>query len=191
MYIFKYIYIYIYIYVYMYIYILIKIYKYKYIYIYTYIYTYTYIFVYIYTYLHGNTSTVLLRVDLNPSKKKSTLYYVRNVRTGIFNPFFELVQKTWQVRFLYLRWHDNLCKGTRTLRNFPQKCRKIAGCWECAVYGSRPLIASKPGSSFTEWPGLDNITTQPWSDATCPCTTTSSTWSCLSDKTWKSMTKRK
>ena len=33
------------------------------------------------------------------------------------------------------------------------------------------LIASTPGSSSLERPGLDNITSQPWSDATCPCTT--------------------
>jgi len=32
-------------------------------------------------------------------------------------------------------------------------------------------IASTPGSSSPKRPGLDNITSQPWSDATCPCTT--------------------
>ena len=32
-------------------------------------------------------------------------------------------------------------------------------------------IASTPGSSSPEQPGLDNTTSQPWSDATCPCTT--------------------
>jgi len=40
-------------------------------------------------------------------------------------------------------------------------------------------IASKPGSSPLERPGPDNITSQPWSDATCPCNTASSTLSCL------------
>ena len=44
------------------------------------------------------------------------------------NPFFEVVQKTCQVRFSYLLQHCNLCKGPRTLRKFPQKCQKIAGC---------------------------------------------------------------
>jgi len=39
---------------------------------------------------------------------------------------------------------------------------------QSAVYVSRPLIASKPGSSPLNRPGLDNITSQPWSDATCP-----------------------
>jgi len=32
------------------------------------------------------------------------------------------------------------------------------------------LIASTPGSSTLERPGLDNIKSQPWSDTTCPCT---------------------
>jgi len=41
---------------------------------------------------------------------------------------------------------------------------------QCAVYGSWPLIASKPGSSLSEWYGLNSITSQPWSDATCSCT---------------------
>ena len=42
------------------------------------------------------------------------------------------------------------------MQKFPQKCQKIAGCWESAVYGSRPPIASKPGSSPPERPSLDN-----------------------------------
>ena len=47
-----------------------------------------------------------------------------------------------------------------------------------AVYGSRPLITSKPGSSSPERPGLDNITSQPWSDPTCPRATAFCTLSC-------------
>jgi len=35
--------------------------------------------------------------------------------------FFELVQKTCQVRFSDLLRHVNLCKGPRTLQKFPQK----------------------------------------------------------------------
>ena len=61
------------------------------------------------------------------------------------NPFFEVVQKQCQVRFMYR--HDNYV-WARTLQKFPQKCQKNAGCWKCAVYGSRLLIASKPDS----WP---------------------------------------
>jgi len=90
-------------------------------------------------------------------------------------PFFELVQKSCRVRFSYLFRHGNLCKVPRTLRKFLQECQKIAGCYECAVYGSRPLIASKPGSSILERPSLENITSQPWSDASYSCTTASST----------------
>jgi len=51
------------------------------------------------------------------------------------------------------------------------QCQKIDGCWESAVYGSRPPIASKPDSSPSERPDLNNITSQPWSEATWPCTT--------------------
>ena len=57
----------------------------------------------------------------------------------ISNPFFEVVQKACQVRFPYLFQHGHLLKSLRTLRKFPQKCQKIAGCRECAVYGSRPV----------------------------------------------------
>jgi len=59
-----------------------------------------------------------------------------------------------------------------------QKCQKIAGCWECAVYGSRPPIASKPGSSPLERPGLDNSTSQAWADAIYPHTIVFGTLSC-------------
>jgi len=47
---------------------------------------------------------------------------------------------------------------------------------QCAVYGSRPPIASKPGLSSPEQYGLINITSQPWSDATCPRTTSDSAY---------------
>jgi len=90
-------------------------------------------------------------------------------------PFFSTDTKI--VSGLYPAWLSNLCQGPQTLQKFPQKCQKIAGCKECVVYGSRPLIASKPGSSPPERPGLDNITNQPLSDATCLCTTASSTLS--------------
>ena len=44
------------------------------------------------------------------------------------NPFYELVQNMCQVCFSYLLRYGKLCKGPRTLRKFPQKCQKIAGC---------------------------------------------------------------
>jgi len=95
---------------------------------------------------------------------------------SIFESFFWFSTKYKLGRFLYLLRLCSFCKALRDMRKFPQKCQKIAGCWECAVYGSRPPIASTPGSSSPEWPGLDNITSQPWSDATCPCTTSWSTY---------------
>jgi len=44
---------------------------------------------------------------------------------------------------------------------------------------TQPPIVSTPGSSPPERPGPDNTTSQPWSDATCPCNTASGTLSCL------------
>ena len=44
------------------------------------------------------------------------------------NPFFEVVQKTCQIRFSYLLRHGNLCKGPRTLRKFPPYSYFIATC---------------------------------------------------------------
>jgi len=93
------------------------------------------------------------------------------------NPFCEMVPKICQGRFSYLLWHDNFCKGPQKLRKIPQKCQKIAGCRESAFQCSRPLITSKPGLFPPQRTSPDNITSQPWSDATCPRTTASSTLS--------------
>jgi len=90
--------------------------------------------------------------------------------------FSDLVQKTCSVRFSYLLRLSIFCKAPRDMRKFAQKCQKIAGCWESAVYGSRPPIASKPDLSPLKRPGLGNIKSRPWSDATCPCTTSTSAY---------------
>ena len=90
--------------------------------------------------------------------------------------FPDLVQNICSVRFSYLLRLSIFCKAPLDMRKFQQKCQKIAGCWESPVYGSRPPITSKPGSSPPERPGLDNITSQPWSEATCPCTTSASAY---------------
>jgi len=37
----------------------------------------------------------------------------------------------------------------------------------------------KPSSSPPERPGVDNNTSHPWSDATCPCNTSSSAYFCF------------
>jgi len=44
------------------------------------------------------------------------------------DPFFDWVQNTSLVRFLYLLRLCNFCKAPRDMRKFPQKCQKIAGC---------------------------------------------------------------
>jgi len=90
--------------------------------------------------------------------------------------FSDLVQNICSVRFSYLLCLSIFCKAPQDMRKFPQKCQKIAGCWESAIYGSRPLITSKPDSSPPDRPDLDNITSQPWSEATCPCTTSASAY---------------
>ena len=85
--------------------------------------------------------------------------------------FSDLVQNICSVRFSYPLLLSIFCNAPRDMRKFPQKCHKIAGCYESTVYGSRPPITSKPDSSPPQRPDVDNITSQPWSDATCPCTT--------------------
>ena len=80
------------------------------------------------------------------------------------------------VRFSYLPCLSIFCKAPRDMRKFPQKCQKMAGCCESAVYGSRPPIASEPDSSPLKRPGLDIITSQPWSEAKCACTTSASAY---------------
>ena len=42
--------------------------------------------------------------------------------------FSYLVQNICSVRFSYLRRFSIFCKTPRTLRKFPQRCQKIAGC---------------------------------------------------------------
>jgi len=64
--------------------------------------------------------------------------------------FSNLVQNICSVRFSYLIFCQ--APGLRDMRKFPQKCQKMAGCGESAVYGSRPLIDLKPDSSPLERP---------------------------------------
>ena len=78
--------------------------------------------------------------------------------------------------FPYLRRLFHFSKAPWDMGKVPQKCQKIAGYQECAVYSSRPPIASAPGSSPPERPVPDNATSQVWSDATCPCTTSWSSY---------------
>ena len=121
----------------------------------------------------------IFRVDLNPLKKKFTRSYVRNVRTDFPSPFLNWYKK--DARFVFRTCFGPVMyvRARRHCERSPKKCQKIARCSRCAVYGSRPPIASKSGSSPPERPGPDNITNQTWFDATCPCITISSTLSGL------------
>jgi len=62
-----------------------------------------------------------------------------------------------------------------TCENSCRSARKLPGV-ETPPLMVPDLITSKPGSSPPERPGLDNITFEPWSDATCPYTTSSSAY---------------
>jgi len=68
----------------------------------------------------------------------------------IFYPLFWMGIKNMSGSFFVPASARCLCKGPQDMKKFPQKCQKIAGCYECAVYGSQPPIASKPGSSPLE-----------------------------------------
>jgi len=123
-----------------------------------------------------------LRVDLNLKGGPEPLENEINKILGskrddwFSDHFSDLVQNICSVRFSYLLRLSIFCKAPRDMRKFPQECQKIAGCWESVVYGSRPPIASKPDSSPPERPGLDHNTSQPWSEATCHCTTSASAY---------------
>jgi len=135
------------------------------------VYLYAHIFIHIFTCVYFRIHT------------ESQTFWVRNVSTEFITILFDLVQTMFLVLFSYLHQLSNFYKSPRNMRKFLWKCySQIAGGWECAVYGSRPPIAWKPGSSPPERLGLDNITGQPWSDATCPRTISSSDLSCLREK---------
>jgi len=64
----------------------------------------------------------------------------------------------------------------------------MARCQDCTAYGSRPGIGCLETWLILgplERTGLDNITSQPWTDTICPGTIASSTWSSLfKQKAW-------
>ena len=95
------------------------------------------------------------------------------------NPFFELVHKMCQVHFSYLLRLGNFCKGPADTAKVPAEVPEDSRVLRARRLCMQPPIASKPGSFPLERPGPDNITSQPWSDATCLCNTASSTLSCL------------
>jgi len=70
----------------------------------------------------------MLKGGPEPLEKESHGFLGSKRDDQFSNPFLKWYQKHVKVRFSYLLWHDNFCKGPRTLRKFPQKCQKIAGC---------------------------------------------------------------
>jgi len=117
-------------------------------------------------------------VDLNPSKKKFTRFEVRNVRIDFPTLFLKWYKK--RVKFIFRTCFGLVISvrapGTAKVpAEVPEDSRVLRARCLC----TQPLIASTPGSSPPERPGPHNITSQPWSDTTCPCNTASSTLSCL------------
>ena len=60
--------------------------------------------------------------------EKESHEFLGSKRDDRFSLFLKWYQKHVKIRVSYMLWHDNFCKGPRTLRKFPQKCQKIAGC---------------------------------------------------------------
>jgi len=99
---------------------------------------------------------------------KIVLRYRGHLHEESFKGIFQY-SKEWK-RFTI----DIVSKSAQNTHLTPEPILK-----QCAVYGSRPPIASKSGSSSPEQYGLNNITSQPWSDTTCPCTTSDSVYFCF------------
>jgi len=77
-------------------------------------------------------SPPLIRVDLNPSKKKSTDFRFETWGST-FRPLFWTCTK-YHFGSFFVPALPLLCKAPRDIRKFPQKCHKIAGCWGHAVH---------------------------------------------------------
>ena len=72
------------------------------------------------------------------------------------NTFFGCGTKYLFVRFSNLLRLSNFCKTPWDMHKFSQKSYKIAGCRAHAMYGFRPPIASKLGSSNLAHPLCDD-----------------------------------
>ena len=57
-----------------------------------------------------------------PHEKERHEFLGSNLMINFPTLFVKWYQKHVKVRFSYLVWHDNFCKGPRTLRKFLQKC---------------------------------------------------------------------
>ena len=111
-----------------------------------------------------------LRVD-NHLKKKTLRIWVRNMRTKFFHLFVWSSKKYFVGSFFVPASAQPILKGpaehAKVPAGVPEDNCVLNVCRSC----SQPPIASKSGSFPPERPGLDNITTQPLSDATCHRTT--------------------
>ena len=65
----------------------------------------------------------------------------------------------------------NFCKGPAGHAKVPAEVPEDSRVLRARRLCTQLPIALTPGSSSPERPGLGNTTGQPWSDATCPCTT--------------------
>jgi len=132
-------------------------------------------------------------------KNKFTRSYVRNVRID-----FPTLFVNWykiRVRFIFrtcfglaisVRARGHCQSSRRSARRYPGvEGAPFMQPPIASTLFTQPPIASTPGSSPLERPGPDNITSQPWSDVTCPCNTASTTLSCLAYFNKKSVTKQK
>jgi len=115
--------------------------------------------------VYGESSMIFwVKGGPEPLEKEINEIFGSKREDRLSDPFFELVQNITLVCFSYLLRLCNFCKAPRDMRKFLQVLRARRLCTQLP-------IASTPGSSSPEPPGLDNSTSQPWSDATCPCTT--------------------
>jgi len=96
------------------------------------------------------------------------------------DPFFDLVQNTGLVRFSCLLRLCNFCKAPRDAAKVPAEVPEDSLVLRVRRLWFPTCNVSIPGLSPLERPGLDNITSQTWSDATCPCITSSSAYFPLS-----------
>jgi len=105
----------------------------------------------------------------------------RNKRDSWFETWWQIL---WPFFLMWYKIRTHICFCSTTSgraratckTKFPQKCQKIARCWECAVYVA---VLRSPRSSPPEQQGINNMTSQPWSEATYPHTTSDGTVSCL------------
>jgi len=117
----------------------------------------------------------VLRVDSNLLKKKSTKSGSKR-EDRLSDPFFWTGTKYQFGSFFVLASPLHFCKAPRDTQKFSAEVTEDSRVLRARRLYTQPPIASTPGPSPPERPGLDNTTSQSWSDATCPCTTSFSAY---------------